>query len=96
MKHCIIAKYVPGIDEGRKIELVSEIKELFDHTLEIEGIHEVNVYPNCIARDNRYDLMIEIGMDKDALAEYDGCLYHRIWKDKYGELIEKKTIFDYE
>lgn len=96
MKHCIIVKYRKEVDEDRKNSLIEEIRDLFEHTLEIDGIHEVNVYPNCTPRDNRYDLMIEMDMEKEALAEYDDCLYHHMWKDNYGDLLEKKAIFDHE
>lgn len=96
MKHHILAKYIPGITEDRKNSLAEEIKSLFEKTVSIHGIHGVEVFKNCVARDNRYDIMIVITMDKSALEEYDGCIWHKQWKEGYGNLLEKKAIFDCE
>ena len=38
--------------------------------------------------------MIVLTMDRDALPAYDACEAHHQWKQRYGELIEKKAIFD--
>lgn len=51
---------------------------------------------NCIDRPNRYDLMITIDMDEEALAAYDASDPHHEWKETFGDLIEKKAIFDYQ
>ena len=91
MRHYIIAKWKEGVDRQAMLPLV---KELFDRTIEIPGIHEVRVSPCCIDRPNRYDIMIEIGMDPEALAAYDACAPHREWKERYGSLLSAKTIFD--
>ena len=80
MKHCIIAKYTPQAYERR----------------ELEGVSGVSVYPNCVARENRYDVMIVLEMDRDALPLYDDSEMHHRWKDEFGGLLEKKAIFDYE
>ena len=93
MKHYIIAKWNEGVDRQAGL---APVKEIFDRTLEIPGIHGVNVIPCCIDRPNRYDLMIEIDMDRDALEAYDACEPHKRWKKEYGDLLEAKTIFDSE
>ena len=93
MKHYIIAKFKDGTDHR---SFISDIREIFDKTLEIPGIHQVLVSPNCIDRPNRYDIMIEITMDKEALTLYDSSAPHHEWKDKYGDLLESKAIFDRE
>ena len=96
MKHDILIKYKPEITKERKAELIPEIRALFEHTMEIPGIRGVKLYPNIIERENRYDLLIEIDMDRNALEAYDHSAWHRQWKDEYGSLIEKKAIFDHE
>ncbi len=47
-------------------------------------------------RDNRYDVLIRLDMDADALPRYDVSAMHHRWKDEFGPLLEKKAIFDYE
>ena len=74
MKHDILVKYKPEITKERKAELIPEIRELFEHTTEIPGIRGVRVMPNVVDRENRFDLMIEIDMDREALDAYDGCV----------------------
>ena len=54
------------------------------------------MYPCCIDRENRYDVMIVLDMDKDALSAWDASPLHHQWKDEYGALLEKKAIFDHE
>ncbi|MDO4804433.1 MAG: Dabb family protein [Lachnospiraceae bacterium] len=93
MKHYIIAKLVDGCD---KKELLEPVEALFRETLNIPGIHGVRVKPCVVNRPNRYDIMIEIDMDPEALEEYDKSEPHHRWKDQYGHLIQKKTIFDSE
>lgn len=96
MKHHIIVKFKPEVSAEQKEELRPAIQALFDNTLSIDGITAVDVIPNCIDRPNRYDLMIVLTMDPAALSAYDACPWHKQWKADYGELIEKKTIFDCE
>ena len=93
MKHYIIAKLK---DSSRKNELTEPVRKLFEELLEIPGIHNVQVKSCCIDRPNRYDLMIVIDMDPDALPVYDASKPHKQWKEQYGELLEKKAIFDSE
>ena len=96
MNHCILAKFKPEIAKEQKEAMYPEIKALFDNTTSIDGIHEVKLLTNCIARENRYDIMIVISMEPEALPAYDVCSWHKEWKSVYGDLLEKKAIFDYE
>ena len=93
MKHCIIVKFKSGVDYKN---MLNDIKTLFDNCKSIDGIDCVRVLNNCVDRDNRYDIMIELTMNNIALEAYDKSEWHHMWKEKYGELIEKKAIFDYE
>ena len=93
MKHYIIAKLNEGID---KKELIAPVTAIFEETLQIPGVHGVKVKPCCINRPNRYDIMIEIEMDPEALAAYDASAPHKKWKETYGGMLAAKTIFDSE
>ena len=96
MKHCIIAKFVPEITPEEKTRIAEDVEKLFAPVMEISGVHEVKVLRNCIDRPNRYDLMIGITMEKEALEAYDASEAHREWKERYGSLLAQKAIFDYE
>lgn len=93
MKHYIIVKLVEGCDKNT---LIDPVRDLFRQTLEISGIHDVQVKPCVVNRPNRYDIMIEIDMDREALEAYDKSEPHHRWKEDYGHLVQKKTIFDSE
>ena len=95
MKHCILAKYRPEVYPRRQ-ELLPRIRQIFSAASELEGVSGASVYPNCVARENRYDVMIVLEMDRDALPLYDDSEMHHRWKDEFGGLLEKKAIFDYE
>ena len=62
----------------------------------IEGIHKVEYKQNCIDRANRFDLLVEIDVDKEVLPIYDKSVPHLEWKEKYGKFVENKAIFDFE
>lgn len=94
MKHCILAKWNEKVVD--KAALLPPIKALFGTINTVSGLHSAQVYPCCIDRENRYDVMIVLDMDKEALPIWDASPLHRQWKDEYGTLIEKKAIFDYE
>ncbi|MCQ2457995.1 MAG: Dabb family protein [Clostridia bacterium] len=96
MKHCIIAKFKPEITPDEKAGIAEDVEAVFAPVKRIQGVHDVKVLRNCVPRPNRYDLMIEITMEREALDVYDGCEAHREWKQKYGSLLEQKAIFDYE
>ena len=91
MKHCILAKWNETVTD--KAALLAQVRALYTAADAIPGVREVTVHPCCIDRSNRYDLMIVLDMDREALPASD--IHHR-WKDEYGELLEKKAIFDYE
>lgn len=94
MKHHILVKWAdPAM---REESVCREVEALFQETLAIPGVHKVEVLPNVVDRPNRYDLLILITMDREALADYDACAAHHRWKDGYGAKIEKKAIFDCE
>lgn len=94
MKHCILAKWAGNVTD--KAALLPQIRALMYPASTIPGVHGVEVYPCCIDRANRYDLMIVLDMDKDALPNWDASDIHHRWKNEYGGLLEKKAIFDYE
>ena len=94
MKHYIIAKYNEKVAD--KAALLPRIREIFSAAASIEGVHGAEVYPCCIERENRYDVMIVIEMEQEALHNYDVSEMHHIWKDEFTPLLEKKTIFDHE
>lgn len=92
MKHHIIVKWNNLVENKKTI--IPGIKEIFEKTLELQGIHKVELIENIIDRPNRYDLMIRITMDENILETYDKSLPHHEWKTKYSKYIESKAIFD--
>lgn len=94
MKHYIIAKYKPEIQN--KEELLQQIRALYAEAAHIPGVMGARVIPNCVARDNRYDVMIVLDMEKDALPAWDASETHKAWKQRFGEMLAGKTIFDAE
>ncbi len=92
MRHHIIVKFK---DKNTLCEL-DHIKEIFSECLKIDGVSDIEYHLNCIDKDNRYDLMIVLIMDKESLPLYDKCEAHKKWKNEYTDKIEKKAIFDYE
>ena len=88
MKHLILVKWKETVDDASQLK--DEAEALFRETLAIPGIHGVKAIPGLKTAANRYDLMIAIDMDRDALPA------HKRWKAEYGERIEKKAIFDAE
>ena len=91
MKHYIIVKFVEGTDVKA---LVGPVKAIYDETLSIPGVHGVDVKLSNSDRANRYDLMIVMDMDKEALPAYDVSEPHIRWKTEYGDRVAKKAIFD--
>lgn len=94
MKHYILAKWNESVCD--KAELLKEVRELFGTTDTIPGVRGAEIYPCCIDRANRYDLMIVLDMEKEALSAWDASPLHHRWKDIYGARLEKKAIFDHE
>lgn len=95
MKHLIIAKFKPEYSAEDKLNMLPDIEAIFNKALDTAGIHRIEVIPNCVARDNRYDVMIRISMDQDALCAWDSTVSHKEWKANYSDKLEKKCIFDY-
>ena len=91
MKHYIIVKFVEGTDVKA---LVGPVKAIYDETLSIPGVHSVDFKLSNSGRANRYDLMIVMDMDKEALPAYDVSAPHLRWKTEYGDRVAKKAIFD--
>ena len=94
MKHYILAKFLPQFAE--KLPYFCRIEEIFATVGQIHGIHSAKVYTNCIDRENRYDIMIVLDMEKEALPAWDSSEQHQRWKTEFGPLLEKKAIFDHE
>lgn len=94
MKHYIIVKWNNLMTD--KHEKVAEIRHIFEKTLEIPGINKIEIKENVVDRENRFDLMICVEMDKKSLEKYDESEPHHEWKERFGKYIEKKTIFDAE
>ena len=92
MQHYIIVKYTQ--DVYSKAEMLQSIRALFLDAARIPGVRGAQVFPNCIQRENRYDLMIVVDMEKDALQNWDDSALHHAWKERYGQYIAQKTIFD--
>ena len=92
MKHCILVKFIKSFDWQSEL---SKIATIFD-SININGVHKTEYLVNCIDRENRYDLLIRIDMEKEALEKYDMSENHHIWKESYSKYIEKKAIYDYE
>lgn len=91
MKHYIIVKFVEGTDVA---SLLEPVEAIFRETLSIPGVHRVELRPSNSHRPNRYDLMILMHMEPEALPLYDVCQAHLRWKAEYGDRIAKKAIFD--
>ena len=93
MLHHIIVKWKETV---KKEEIAKKVRELYADATDIVGVHEVRLKDNVTLRDNRYDLMIVLDMDDDALVTWDNSELHEKWKVEYGDFIEKKCIFDCE
>ena len=93
MKHFIIVKFKDREDLERSF---SDVKEIFERTLSIDGVEKVVLHKSNSTRSNRYDLMIEMTLSPQALPLYDACDAHKEWKEKYGDRLVAKAIFDCE
>ncbi len=93
MRHYIIIKLK---DRSQKSEVAQNARSIFERTLAIEGVNSVSVYENCVDRPNRYDVMIEMEMQPEALALYDPSDAHMEWKRYCDPLLEAKAVFDCE
>lgn len=91
MLHYIIVKWNKDVD---KRSAAQQVRSLYAAAKEICGIHSVEIKENVTPRDNRYDIMIALDMENDALTTWDNSQLHKKWKADFGSLIEKKCIFD--
>ena len=93
MRHFIIVKFNDEIDKEKEVE---PIRNLFNESLEFEGVNKVDIHLSNSDLPNRFDLMIEMELTPDGLKIYNDSEMHKNWKSKYGEYIVSKTIFDCE
>lgn len=91
MKHHILVKWREPADRET---LRREAEAVFADALSIPGVHDLTLLPNVVDRPNRYDLMIVLTMDPEALPRYDESEPHRRWKAEFGDRIAQKAIFD--
>lgn len=96
MNHLMVAKFKPEISKEEIAKMFVDIKKIFENARTIEGVSDIEYHMNCIDRPNRYDISVNIIMEKDALAKWDASKWHQEWKEKYGDMLETKCIFDYE
>ncbi len=95
MQHHVIVKYNSTVKD--KEALSNEIGTLFKGMVgKVKGVHKVSPHKNCIDMANRYDLMIIVDMDKDALDAYATSAIHDKWINEYPQFLESKVIMDYE
>ena len=93
MKHCILVKFNDTVQD--KSALCAEIERFWaDSTSALPGVRSVTCLRNVIDRPNRYDLLIRLDIEQDALPAYDASAQHATWKAKYGALLAQKAIFD--
>ena len=91
IEHYIIVKFTEGTDVKA---LVEPVRGIFEETLTIPGVDSLDIRTSNSDIANRYDLMIIITMEKEALPAYAASEPHIRWKREYGDRIAKKAIFD--
>jgi hypothetical protein len=91
MIHYIIVKFN---DDVKYLELIDSIKELFNKSLDLDGVNSIEFHISCLDLANRYDLMIKMTLSGDGLSNFDNSYIHKEWKERFGSLISSKTIFD--
>lgn len=92
MKHHIIVKFSDAVTD--KTALLGDIKALFAAAEPIPGVRGYQFFPNCVARPNRYDLMIIVELEPDALPNWDESPLHKSWLSDFGDIVAQKAIFD--
>lgn len=92
MLHNILVKWNEQVTD--KAAIIPQIQAVYARTTDIPGVHSVAFRPNVIDRPNRYDLLIQLDLEMDALPAWDASEIHKRWKADFGGLIEKKAIFD--
>ena len=94
MTHYIIVKYTDEVTD--KTDLFNRISNLFAEAGSICGINRIQLFPSCIEKAGRHDLMIKMEMEPEALKYFDASAVHQTWKEVFGRYIAEKTIFDCE
>lgn len=92
MLHHIIVKWNDQVTD--KSTMAAKVAELYAPASDIPGVHGVTLKPNVIDRPNRYDLMIVLDLEPEALTAWDASDLHKQWKANFGALIAQKAIFD--
>ena len=92
MRHCILVKYNQEVKD--RAAFAQEALQVFAPLKDMPGIHAVTATECLPLADNRYDLLIEIYMERDALPSYNESAPHKLWKRDYAKYIDKKAIFD--
>ncbi len=94
MKHYILVKFHDTAPD--KERLYPDIAQLFAGAVGMEGVRQVSLFPAVLVSEKRYDLMICIDMEREALAAFDQSSLHRLWKERFASTIAHKVIFDCE
>jgi hypothetical protein len=95
MQHHVIVKFNETVKD--KVAMADEIGNLYKGMVgTVEGIHKITYHKNCIDMDNRYDLMVIVDMEKDALEAYSNSPIHDKWLRDYPKYLESKVIMDYD
>lgn len=92
MRHHILVKFADSATDLSQMR--GRAEEIFAPVMDIPGVHGYSVHMSSVDRPNRYDLMVVIHMDEDALPRYDASPCHKRWKDELGPLFQQKAIFD--
>lgn len=82
MKHCILAKFTPGGQGAARRAAAAYPGDILRRG-GYSRVHGAEVIPNCVDRDNRYDVLIRLDMDREALPLYDVSAMHHRWKDEF-------------
>ena len=95
MQHHVIVRFKDSVED--KIALADEIGNLFRGMVgSVPGVYKVSPHKNCIDMSNRYDLMVIVDMEKEALQSYTDSPIHDKWINNYAKYLESKVIMDYE
>ena len=93
MKHYIIIRTE---EKAAAPGLAAKAEEIFPRIMSIPGVHSVEVHRSCSDLPNRFDLMIIIDMEPEALPVYDASEAHQEWKKICDSQLGYKAIFDCE
>lgn len=92
MKHYIIVKYNDTVTDKSAVR--DSAAELFAGVTKIKGVRGVSLHTSATDFPNRYDLMIIIDMEKEALPRFIDSDIHAQWKRDYTRYMLSKAIFD--